>query len=557
MSTGYAYDYQLTLDKIIRQRALYIPDVELVYSSPSGKVVRSNYAREWDRIQRLGSVLEELGAQPGEPGKFGTIIGVLDWNTLWYYELYFGIPSYGAVMHTVNVLLSPEDIIYTLMQARDEILFINEDFLALAKVAVNLVKSIKKVVIISEREEHGEVGIPNVEVYWYEDLIRDAKPYSFRDLNENAPATLLFTSGTTGRPKGVYFTHRQLVLHAMSVALALTLPPINSTIYDVAMPLVPMFHVHSWGLPYIATLAGIKQVYPGRFEWGHVLKTIKEEGVTIVNGVPTILFNLLYHPDSPKYDLKGLKFISGGAALPRGLLEEATRRGITVIQGFGMTETAPVLTLAYEKPSMRNWDPERKREYTALSIGLPIPLVDVKIVDTEGRELPWDGKSMGELVVRAPWVAREYINDPEKTKHAWRDKWFHTDDLVTITPDGYVWVMDRAKDVIKSGGEWISSTRLEDLISTHPAVAEVAVIGVPHPKWGERPVAIVVPKQGMSVTEDNIKNHLIKYVNNGVIPRWWIPDKVVISNVELPKTSTGKADKKILKERYSNVLSTT
>lgn len=274
-----------------------------------------------------------------------------------------------------------------------------------------------------------------------------------------------------------------------------------------------------------------------------------------MNGVPTILFNLLHHPDSDKYDLKGLKFISGGAALPRGLLEEALRRGIVVIQGFGMTETAPVLTLAVEKPNMKNWSPEKKMEYTALSIGLPLPFVDIKVVDLNDKELPWDGKSMGELVVRAPWVAREYINDPEKTGHAWRNKWFHTDDLVTITPDGYVWVMDRAKDVIKSGGEWISSVKLEDLISTHPAVAEVAVIGVPHPKWGERPVAIVVPKQGMSITEDEVKKHLMKYVESGVITKWWVPDKVIVSTVELPKTSTGKADKKVLKDRYSNALS--
>jgi fatty-acyl-CoA synthase len=547
------YEYQLTLDKIIRRAAQLYPSIEVVYAPPGGSIIRSNYAREWDRVQRLGSVLEELGVQSGEPGRFGSRVAVLDWNTIRHYELYFAVPMYGAVLHTVNVLLSPEDIIYTMLQAQDEVLFINEDFIPLARVASSLVKSIKKVVIMSDKAEHGEVSFNGVEVYWYEDLLRNAKPYNFPELNENVVATMMFTSGTTGRPKGTYFTHRQLVLHAISVALSLTAPPINASIYDVAMPLVPMFHVHAWGLPYIATLTGIKQVYPGRFDWGHILRVINDEGVTIVNGVPTILYNLLTHPDSPKYDLSRLKFIAGGAALPRGLLEEAVKRGVTVVQGFGLTETAPVILLSMEKPNMRDWPMDRRRELSGLSAGLPLPLVDVRIVDEQDRDVPRDGKTMGELVVRAPWVIKEYLNDPEKTRNAWRNGWFHTDDIAVWDSEGYIQIMDRAKDVIKSGGEWISSTRLEDLISTHPGVGEVAVVGVPHPKWGERPIAIVVPKPGWSVTESDIRNHLMKYVEQGQIPKWWIPDKVIIMESELPKTSTGKIDKKILRDRISSL----
>ncbi|MGC8607609.1 MAG: long-chain fatty acid--CoA ligase [Vulcanisaeta sp.] len=547
------YDYQLTLDKIIRRAAQLYPDVEIINAPPNGPITRSSYAKEWDRIQRLGSVLEELGVNSGGPGKFGSRVAVLDWNTIRHYELYYGIPMYGAILHTVNVLLAPEDIIYTMLQAQDEVLFINEDFTPLARVAVSLVKTIRKVVIMSDKQEHGEVTFDGAEVYWYEDLIKDAKPYKFPELNENTVATMMFTSGTTGRPKGTYFTHRQLVLHAMSVALSITAPPINASIYDVAMPLVPMFHVHAWGLPYISTLTGIKQVYPGQFEWGWILRLIKDEGVTIINGVPTILYNLLYHPDSPRYDLRGLKFIIGGAALPRGLLEEASRRGIHVVQGFGLTETAPVILLSMEKPNMRNWSEDRKRELV-LSAGLPIPLVDIRIVDEQGRDVPRDGKTMGELVVRAPWIIKEYLNDPEKTRNAWRDGWFHTDDIAVWDSEDYIWIMDRAKDVIKSGGEWISSTRLEDLISTHPAVYEVAVIGVPHPKWGERPVAIVVPKPGRRITENEIKDYLMGLVNEGKMPKWWIPDKVVIIESELPKTSTGKVDKKVLKERFQVTL---
>ena len=547
------YEYQLTLDKIIRRAAQLYPSIEVVYAPPGGSIIRSNYAREWDRVQRLGSVLEELGVQSGEPGRFGSRVAVLDWNTIRHYELYFAVPMYGAVLHTVNVLLSPEDIIYTMLQAQDEVLFINEDFIPLARVASSLVKSIKKVVIMSDKAEHGEVSFDGVEVYWYEDLLRNAKPYNFPELNENIVATMMFTSGTTGRPKGTYFTHRQLVLHAISVALSIAAPPINASIYDVAMPLVPMFHVHAWGLPYIATLTGIKQVYPGRFDWGHILRVINDEGVTIVNGVPTILYNLLTHPDSPKYDLSRLKFIAGGAALPRGLLEEAVKRGVTVVQGFGLTETAPVILLSMEKPNMRDWPMDRRRELSGLSAGLPLPLVDVRIVDEQDRDVPRDGKTMGELVVRAPWVIKEYLNDPEKTRNAWRNGWFHTDDIAVWDSEGYIQIMDRAKDVIKSGGEWISSTRLEDLISTHPGVGEVAVVGVPHPKWGERPIAIVVPKPGWSVTESDIRNHLMKYVEQGQIPKWWIPDKVIIMESELPKTSTGKIDKKILRDRISSL----
>ncbi|MFB6470949.1 MAG: AMP-binding protein [Vulcanisaeta sp. AZ3] len=395
MSLQY-YDYQLTIDKIIRRAAQLVPGVELVYAPPGGPVVRSNYAKEWDRIQRLGSALEELGVKEGEVGKFGSRVAVLDWNTIRYYELYFAVPLYGAVLHTVNILLSPEDILYTMMQAQDEVLFVNEDFIPLARVASSLIKSIRKVVIMSDKSEHGEVNFDGVEVYWYEELLRDARPYSFPELNENTVATMMFTSGTTGRPKGAYFTHRQLVLHAISVALAITIPPISANIYDTAMPLVPMFHVHAWGLPYIATLTGIRQVYPGRFEWGWILRIIKEEGVTLTNGVPTILYNLLYHPDSPNYDLKGLKFIVGGSALPRSLLNEAAKRGITVLQGFGLTETAPVISITYEKPYMKNW-PDDGRIELILSAGLPLPFVEVRVVDEQGRDVPKDGKQWASL----------------------------------------------------------------------------------------------------------------------------------------------------------------
>jgi len=384
----------------------------------------------------------------------------------------------------------------------------------------------------------------------------------FPEIDERTPATLLFTSGTTGPPKGVYFTHRQLVLHAMSVTIAMGYPPYNAFFEGgkkppVSMPLIPLFHVHGWGTPYTVMLSGArKYVLPGRYDWGHILKLIHEEGVTFTGGVPTILYLLLTHPDSPKYNLSGVRFGNGGSAMPEGLYDAAKARGMIVANGYGMTETAPILTMAYLRPEHLDL-PENERKKVLLTTGLPIPLVLLRVVDGQGNDVPKDGKTMGELVVWSPWVAKEYLNDPVKTKNAWRDGWFHTEDVAVWLPDGYIIIVDRLKDVVKSGGEWIVSTRLEDLISTHPGVGEVAVVGVPHPKWGERPIAIVVPKPGQRVTEEEIRNHLIQYVEKGEIPKWWIPDKIIITQKELPKTSTGKIDKKILRDSYKDTLLST
>jgi fatty-acyl-CoA synthase len=549
------YDYPLTLTNLIKWGVDTFPEQEVVYAPPDAPKLRLTFTQVWDRVRRLASALEQLGVKPGDPKRLGTRVGALEWNSHRYLELYYAVPGLGAVLHTANIRYSPEDLAYTINHAGDEILFVKDEFIPLLQAILPRLKTVKKIVIMTDKTEPLQIKLEGFEVYNYEDLIRGSSPYDFRDIDERTVATLFYTSGTTGPPKGVFFTHRQLVLHAMGLAISTSAPPYELSIKDVVMPLVPMYHVHAWGGPHAMFLAGQKYVFTGRMDWGYILKTISEEKVTYIYGVPVILYLLLTHPDSPKYDLRGLKYGNGGSAIPEGLYKLARSRGIIVINGYGLSETAPVIAQALLRASTLNWPEDKKENYFMKGLR-QIPLVFLKVVDPTGKEVPKDGKTLGELVVRAPWLTPAYFKDPEKTRDLWRGGWLHTGDVAVWDSDGHIWIMDRLKDVIKSGGEWIVSTRLEDLISTHPGVGEVAVVGVPHPKWGERPIAIVVPKPGQRVTEEEIRNHLIQYVEKGEIPKWWIPDKIIITQKELPKTSTAKADKKVLRDLYKNVLST-
>jgi fatty-acyl-CoA synthase len=555
-------DYPLTIDKILAWVSYAFPNNEIVYWPPGGSRISVTFAEFADRVRRVTAALMDLGLKPGKAWEFGSKVAVMEWDTLRYVDLFYAVPSIGSTLYTVNIRLAPHDILYTMSVAKPDVLVINiDDFEPFIKPILDNIKSIKMVIYMSDRgrvpgQDYGVKMIP------YEDLLKHEPLREFPEIDERTPATLLFTSGTTGPPKGVYFTHRQLVLHAMSVTIAMGYPPYNAFFEGgkkppVSMPLIPLFHVHGWGTPYTVMLSGArKYVLPGRYDWGHILKLIHEEGVTFTGGVPTILYLLLTHPDSPKYNLSGVRFGNGGSAMPEGLYDAAKARGMIVANGYGMTETAPILTMAYLRPEHLDL-PENERKKVLLTTGLPIPLVLLRVVDGQGNDVPKDGKTMGELVVWSPWVAKEYLNDPVKTKNAWRDGWFHTEDVAVWLPDGYIIIVDRLKDVIKSGGEWISSVKLESIISTHPGVGEVAVVGVPHPKWGERPIAIVVPKPGQRVTEEEIRNHLIQYVEKGEIPKWWIPDKIIITQKELPKTSTGKIDKKILRDSYKDTLLST
>ncbi|RLG61872.1 AMP-dependent synthetase [Candidatus Geothermarchaeota archaeon] len=535
-------NYELTLDKILYRAIDQFPDVEVVYKDQ----VRYNYREFYRRVKLLASALEAIGL------KDGAKIATAEWNTHRHFEAYFAIPMMGNVLHTINVAIAPMDIGYILSHAGDDAIMINEDFLPFLNVLKDYAKTIKKVIILTDKKNFEPPKIEGIEVYEYEFLLRDYgdESYEFLELSEDTVATMMYTSGTTGLPKGVYFTHRQLVLHSLATSIQFFYPGITLSYKDVAMSLVPMFHVHSWGLPYTFTLLGVKQVFPGKFDFGLILKLIDREKVTFTAGVPTILHMLLYHPESKNYDLSGLKMVIGGAALPRGLYEEARRRGMIVISGYGLTETAPVLTVANLKPYMEDW-PEEKKAEIFMRTGFPLPIVELRVVDDKFNDVPKDGKTMGEIIVRAPWVAREYYKDPEKTKEAYVEGWFRTGDVAVWFEDGYIKIVDRYKDVIKSGGEWISSITLESLISIHPGVSEVAVIGKPHEKWGERPLAIIVPKPEYKgkLSEDDIKSHLMKFVDEGRIPKWWIPDYYEFVD-ELPKTGTGKINKRELRAKY-------
>ncbi len=557
---GEGPDYQLTLDKLLAHALYMAPEQKIYYKDKFSY----DYREFRNRVERLAAALSALGVK-GANGRYamGDRVATLDWNTHWHYEAYFAIPMMGAVLHTINIRLAPMEIIYVANHAEDKVLITHQDFLPLVEKIAPELKTVEKIIVLRESEElELPSKIAGKEVYDYEALLRDYGKggYKFEELDENTVAAMCYTSGTTGLPKGTYHTHRQLVLHALAVLTHISayIPSDFKVDYtSVFMHIVPMFHVYSWGLPYVSTLLGLKQVYPGRFDAGLYLKLMAEHKVTHTAGVPTVLYMLLTHPDFPKYrdKIKGLVFVVGGAALPRGLAKLAWDNGIRAIVGYGMTETAPVLTIATIKRSMLDAPEDVKWELMAQRTGLPIPLVQLRVVDENMNDVPRDGKTMGEIVVRAPWITREYYKDPEKTAKAWRGGWFHTGDIAVWDEHGHVLIMDRDKDVIKSGGEWISSLRLEDIISQHPAVGEVAVIAAKHPKWGERPVALVVPRPGFEdkLKPEDIIEHLKKFVEKGVIPKWWLPDKVLIVK-ELPKTSVGKINKRVLREQYSDIL---
>jgi len=559
MSEEY-YRYQLTIDKIIRWAANVGAKQEVVYAPPNKPKVRLTYAQLWERVQRLGAALRHLRIRSGSPNEWGTVVGIMDWNTHRYVELYYAIPMMGAVMHHINIRLAPEEILHMIRQAEDTVIFTNPDFLPLLKAILPLAKTIRTVVIMGD--EPVDVKIEGVEIYDYESLLREFKPDPdvFPEIHEDTVASLVYTSGTTGMPKGTYFTHRQMVLHSMAELIAWALPAdMKITQRDVWLQLPPLFHANGWGMPYACLLGGLKMVLPGRYDWDNIIRLIKEEGVTFTAAVPTMLHLMLNSPVLRDYDLTGFKFVSAGQACPTGLYMEAKKRGIIVTQGFGMTEAAPFMGGMSILPTLEHLPEEEKDKLRLTRAGIPGPLVFIRVVDENMRDVPRDGKTIGEIVVRAPWLTREYFKEPEKTRELWRGGWMHTGDLGTWDENGYISYVDRIKDVIKSGGEWIVSTRLEDLISTHPGVHEVAVIGVPHEKWIERPVAVVVarPEYRGRLSEEDIRNHLMKFVQEGKIPKWWIPDKIIITDAELPKTSTFKADKKLLREMFKDVLKRT
>jgi fatty-acyl-CoA synthase len=530
-----AYAYPLLIKQLLTTPIQQASGAEIVYRD----LRRHSYPEFITRIARLGSALTRLGARPGMR------IAVLDWDSHRYLECYFAVPMLGAVLMTANPRLAPEQLAYTLDHSGAEILLVHSDFVPLVAQIRDRLTKLRTLIALPD-----DGGMPAGLSFAgeYEALLADADPrFDFPEFDENTTATQFYTTGTTGLPKGVSFTHRQIVLHTLSLMATIMLASQQGRLSreTVYLPLTPMFHVHAWGIPYLATLAGMKQVYPGRYAPASIAALYQREGVTFSHCVPTILNMLLAAPEFRDLDLARWQVIIGGSALPRGLAEQALARGIDVYAGYGMSETCPVLSIAQVKPGLAGDEAVRART----SAGMPSVLVELRIVDEEMNDLPHDGAHQGEVVARAPHLTAGYVGNAAASETLWAGGWLHTGDIGVIGADGYLRITDRAKDVIKTGGEWVSSLDLEDLISRHPDVGEVAVIGVVDAKWGERPVALIVPKAGRTLDPESVRAHLFDAAGRGEISRFAVPERIEIVEA-LDKTSVGKLDKKRLRARF-------
>ena len=538
--TESAHDYQLLIKNMLFCPVVSAPDQEIVYRG----TFRYTYRELHQRVKRLASALTTLGVKPGDT------VAVMDWDSHRYLECFFAVPMIGAVLHTINVRLSPEQILYTIDHAEDDILLVNAEFLPILEQIRGRIDTVKGFVLLNDEPALPVSTIPFIGEY--EALLEAALPeFDFGDFDENTRATTFYTTGTTGMPKGVYFSHRQLVLHTMGVMGMLGSTNGHGRFHsrDVYMPITPMFHVHAWGMPYVATMLGVKQVYPGRYIPDLLLELVEKEKVTFSHCVPTILHMLLKHPHAARIDLSGWKLIIGGAAMSRALCIEAMGRGIDVFTGYGMSETCPILTISHLTPDMLEL-PAEEQAAIRCKTGRSMPLVDLKVVDACLQEQPRDNVSAGEIVVRAPWLTQGYLKDHKASERLWEGSWLHTGDVAVRDESGYLRITDRSKDVIKVAGEWVSSLELEDIIAHHPSVLEVAVIGTIDEKWGERPLALVIPRPDSGLTEKDI-SHLVKeYADKGVVNKQVVLLKVrFVSAIE--KTSVGKVSKVALREKYA------
>jgi fatty-acyl-CoA synthase len=536
--TGSAHDAPLTIGHILERAAAAAPAQEIVYADR----MRYTYATLGERVRRLASALDALGVEPG------STVAIMDWDSHRYLECFFAVPMMGAVLHTVNVRIAPDQVLYTINHAQDDVILVNAEFLPLLEVIRDKIRPGVRFVLINDGAAAPQTGIGFAAEY--EAMLERAAPsFAFPQLGEDTRATTFYTTGTTGLPKGVYYSHRQLVLHTLAVTAALgNAPHATFSARDVYMPITPMFHVHAWGLPYVATLLGVKQVYPGRYVPDLLLGLIGREKVTFSHCVPTILQMMLGSPAVTNVDLSGWKALIGGSALPVPLARAALEHGVDIIAGYGMSETCPILTLSHLLPSMLAAPRDETVAYRCRA-GRPIPFVQLRIVDAQMDDVAHDGASQGEIVVRTPWLTQGYLGEPEKSEELWRGGWLHTGDVGVIDQYGYVKIVDRIKDVVKTGGEWVSSLDLEDIILRVPGVAEVAVVGVPDERWGERPIALVVVKPGGTPpSEAAIREQVEEHAQRGAISRYAVPDRVHFVDA-IPKTSVGKLDKKVIRAR--------
>lgn len=524
--------FQLTIDKIFSASVRNNPKQIISYQGKE----QVTYEQFRDRVYEIARGLVKLGVKKGDK------VAVLDWDSLRYLEAYYAVPLAGGVLHTVNIRYPPDLIFYTMQHADDRYVIIRDEFVPVIEKSIALFDFVKGWIVSSDNPD-GEPPLDGSLVY--HKLGEGAEDTVLPELNEDDLATIFYTSGTTGLPKGVSFTHRQLILHTLTMGMALSDEPINLKSTDVALPLVPMFHVHSWGMPYLAILKGMRYVLPGRYDFNEIPKIMQQEKVTVSFMVPSILYMLMNSENRDILPSLKLRVTVGGGALPKGLADKARQLGLIVNAGYGMSETAPILTLATYNKYVQELPEEEKSQFE-IKTGIPIPLVDMRVVDSEGKEVPWDSKVIGEIAVRAPWLTSSYVKDESNTKKLWIDGWMHTGDLAVVDEHGYISIVDREKDAVKSGGEFIPTVILEDLISTYPGIGEVAVVGRSHEKWGERPVAFV---SGLKdIDHEKLTKHLESFVTAGRIAKFWLPDEYIPTD-SFEKTSTGKIDKKVLREK--------
>jgi fatty-acyl-CoA synthase len=530
---------QLLIKNIFEAPIQDHPDQEIVYAGTQ----RFTYAQFRERVARLASALMAQGVKAGDT------VAVMDYDSHRYLECYFAIPMIGAVLHTINIRLSPEQMVYTIGHAEDDVILVNSDFLPLLEQIKGRLDTVEKFILLSDTGETPATTLPLAGEY--ETLLAATTPLlEFPDFDENTRATTFYTTGTTGLPKGVFFSHRQLVLHTLAGVAALGSNATQGRFHreDVYMPITPMFHVHAWGIPYMATMLGVKQVYPGKYIPEVLARLIATEKVTFSHCVPTILHMLLSDPKCAPFDLAGWKVVIGGAAMPKAICAAALDRGIDVFAGYGMSETCPILSLAYLSDAELQLDRETQIALRTRT-GKALPMVRLRLVDDNGTEVPSDDKTPGALQVRAPWLTASYLKDESNSKKLWTDGWLNTGDVACRDAGGSLRITDRTKDVIKVGGEWISSLELEDIILQHPDVAEAAVIGKPDLRWGETPLALVVPKKGATPQEKEIAQHVKSFVDKGVLPKEAILLKARLVET-IAKTSVGKISKVTMREMY-------
>ncbi len=532
---GLTSDYQLTLPAMLRRaEALYGPK-EIVTRKPDKGFHRYTYADLVRRAKKLAVSLGELGLKKSDR------VATLAWNNHQHLEAYFGVPCAGLVLHTINPRLSADDLAYIIDHAEDRVLLVDETMVGLLDGFGDRV-DLDRVFVLSA-DGSAQEGLES-----YEDLLSGADEgrFEYPDFDEDDAAAMCYTSGTTGRPKGALYSHRAICLHSMASAMT---DMLGISERDVVMPVVPMFHVNAWGLPFTATLVGAKQVLPGpHLDPESLLEDMSNEGVTITAGVPTIFFGILRKLDegAGSYDLSSVReMVIGGSAAPEGMIRAfEERHNLRVLHAWGMTETTPLGTVC-NLSSVLDDAPEDERYKVRATQGLPGPFIEVRARGDEGF-VPWNGETMGELEIRGPWVSGAYFNTEEGADKFTEDGWFKTGDIVTIDENGYVEIQDRTKDLIKSGGEWISSVALENTLMAHDAVAEAAVIAIPDERWGERPLGVVVLKENAEATEEELLSHLASDH-----PKWSLPDAIEFVD-EIPHTATGKALKMALRERYSD-----